>query len=147
MSRAGCRRKAQAPLHHEGDLHGPSGVAWHVDVGIDHDHDLGPHVGGHGGQQGGARLAGEVLVHRHDDAEGDANRGRDGDLLEGRELLAHPLEEARVRQESCFRMWFSVGGHSPPIAVSGDWKTAPLRCVMAVTRAIGPRRGDGAAGV
>jgi hypothetical protein len=68
-------RKAQGPFHHEGDLHGPVGVAWHVDVGIDHDHDLGPHVGGHGGQQGGARLAGEVLVHRQDDAEGDANRG------------------------------------------------------------------------
>jgi len=56
MSRAGCRRKAQAAFHHEGDLHGPSGVAWHVDVGIDHDHDLGPPVGGHGGQQGGARF-------------------------------------------------------------------------------------------
>ena len=55
------RRPARAP-----------GVAWHVDVGIDHDHDLGPHVGGHGGQQGGPRLAGEVLLHRHDDAEGDA---------------------------------------------------------------------------
>jgi hypothetical protein len=50
-------RKAPAPFHHEGDLHGPIGVAWHVDVEIDHDHDLGPHVGGYGGQQGGARLA------------------------------------------------------------------------------------------
>jgi hypothetical protein len=39
------------PFYHEGDLHGPNGVGWHVDVGIDHDHDLGPHVGGHGGQQ------------------------------------------------------------------------------------------------
>jgi hypothetical protein len=86
-------RKAQAALWHEGDLHGPDGVAWHVDVGIDHDHDLGPHVGGHGGQQGGARLAGEVLLHRHDDAEGDAARGRHGDAREGRELLARALEE------------------------------------------------------
>jgi hypothetical protein len=93
-----------------GDLHGPNGVAWHVDVGIDHDHDLGPHVGGHGGRQGGARFAGEVLLYRHDDAEGDAARGRDGDLLQGRELLAHALEEARFRQESCFRMWLPVGG-------------------------------------
>jgi hypothetical protein len=33
-------------------------------------------------------------------------------LERGRELLAHALEEARFRQESCFRMWFSVGGHS-----------------------------------
>ena len=33
----------------------------------------------------------------HDDAEGDANRGRDGDLLEGRELLAHALEEGGFR--------------------------------------------------
>jgi hypothetical protein len=90
-------RKAQALLSHEGDLHGPSGVGWHVDVGIDHDHDLGPHVGGHGGQQGGARLAGEVLVHRHDDAEGDAARGRHGHAREGRELLAHALEDARFR--------------------------------------------------
>jgi hypothetical protein len=96
MSRAGCRRKAQAPFHHEGDLHGPIGVAWHVDVGIDHDHDPGPHVGGHGGQQGGARLAGVARLHRHDDAEGAA-RGRDGHLLQGRQLLAHALEEARFR--------------------------------------------------
>jgi hypothetical protein len=65
-------RKAQALLSHEGDLHGPNGVAWHVDIGIDHDHDLGPHVGGHGGQQGGAGLAGVTRLHRHDDAEGDA---------------------------------------------------------------------------
>jgi hypothetical protein len=27
-----------------------------------------------------------------------------------RELLAHALEEARFRQESCFRMWLPVGG-------------------------------------
>jgi hypothetical protein len=50
MSRADCLRKSQAPFHHERDLHEPIGVAWHVDVGIDRDHDLGPHVGGHGGQ-------------------------------------------------------------------------------------------------
>jgi hypothetical protein len=54
----------------------------------------------------------KCCLHRHDDAEGDAARGRHGDLLERRELLAHALEEARFRQESCFRMWFSVGGHS-----------------------------------
>jgi hypothetical protein len=98
MSRAGCMRKAQVALWHEGDLHGPNGVARHVDVGIDHDHDLGPHVGGHGGKEGGARLAGEVLLQRHDDAEGDAARGRDGNLLQGRELLAHALEEGGFRR-------------------------------------------------
>ncbi len=107
MSRAGCTRKAQAPFRHEGDLHGPNGVAWHVDVGIDHDHDLGPHVGGHGGQQGGARLAGEVLLHRHDDAEGDAARGRDGDARQRRELFAQViisverLEKAAVFSRGC----------------------------------------------
>jgi hypothetical protein len=61
-----------APCYHEGDLHGPNGVAWHVDVGIDHDHDPGPEVGRHRRHEGDPRLAGEVLLHRHDDAEADA---------------------------------------------------------------------------
>jgi hypothetical protein len=49
-------------------------LGWgHVDVGIDHDHDLGRMLADMR-PKGGARLA-AVLLHRHDDAEGDA-RGR-----------------------------------------------------------------------
>jgi hypothetical protein len=38
-----------------------------------------------------------------------------------RELLAHALEEARFRQESCFRMWLPVGG---------SWRGQPHLPVM-----------------
>jgi hypothetical protein len=57
-----------------------------------------------------ARLAGEVRLHRHDDAEGDAARGRDGDLLKGRELLAHALEEARLKAELLQKVAFDRCG-------------------------------------
>jgi len=39
----------------------------------------------------------KCCLHRHDDAEGDAARGRHGHAREGWELLAHALEEARFR--------------------------------------------------
>ena len=49
MSRAGCMRKAQAQSTCTGLVH--------VDVGIDHDHDLVPEVGRHRRQQGGPRAS------------------------------------------------------------------------------------------
>jgi hypothetical protein len=147
MSRAGCMRKAQALLSHEGDLHGPNGVGRYVDVGIDHDHDLGQHVGGHGGQQGGARLAAKcwfsamTMRKATPPEDGTATFSRAGNCSC---MRLRKLAFVKRAASGCGSRSAAIPS---PIPVSSAWKTAPFLYAMAVTPAIGPWRGVGAAEV